>query len=197
MRPIPGSEIARRARLGGDEREALFRELWAEHWPRLASFLSAFGLGDEDGEEAAQDALVKAFERILDYDPRLAFSTWLYAIGKNLARDRMRSKRARSRAEAGPRGGAAAGAACAAEPESRYPGPEEEAVGGEDAAFARDFLAGLDARDRTIAELFYGQDLGCAEVARIVGAPAGTVKWRLSEMRRRLAAAWEAEHERS
>lgn len=64
MTRVPGSEIARRARLGGDGREALFRELWTEHWPRLAAFLSAFGLGDEDGEDAAQDALVKAFERI-------------------------------------------------------------------------------------------------------------------------------------
>jgi DNA-directed RNA polymerase specialized sigma24 family protein len=76
----------------------------------------------------------------------LAFSTWLYAIGKNLARE---------------------------------------------------FLAGLRARDRAIAELFYGQDFSCAEVARCVGASAGTVKWRLSEIRRRLTAAWEAEHGRS
>jgi RNA polymerase sigma-70 factor, ECF subfamily len=193
MTSIPGREIARRARLGGDEREALFRELWAEHWPRLASFLSAFGLGEEDGEESAQDALVKAFERILDYDPKRAFSTWLYAIGKNLARDRMRSERARSRAEARPRGGLDD----APEPASRYPGPEEEAVGEEEAAFARAFLAGLDACDRAIAELFYGQDLSCAEIARCAGAPPGTVKWRLSEIRRRLAAAWEAEHGRS
>jgi RNA polymerase sigma factor (sigma-70 family) len=186
---LPGSEIARRARLGEDEREALFRELWTEHWPRLASFLSAFGLGDEDGEEAAQDALVKAFERIFDYDPRLAFSTWLYAIGKNLARDRMRSARARSRAEAGGLGELGASG-----PASLYPGPEAQALDGEDAAFAREFLAGLRARDRAIAELFYGQDFSCAEVASCVGASAGTVKWRLSEIRRRLAAAWEAEH---
>lgn len=207
MKGIPGDEIARRARSGPAEREALFRELWNEYWPRLASFLSSFGLGEEDGEDAAQDALIKAFERMLDYDPSRAFSTWLFAIGRNVALDRMRSaRRQEGRARAAARAAAAGPDASALRPSppagrppaelapSHYPGPEEALLDEADAQFARRFVAGLDPRDRAIAELFYGQDLSCAEVGRSVGAPAGTIKWRLSEIRRRLAAAWEAEH---
>jgi RNA polymerase sigma-70 factor, ECF subfamily len=211
MKGIPGDEIARRARSGPAEREALFRELWNEYWSRLASFLSSFGLGDEDGEDAAQDALIKAFERMLHYDPSRAFSTWLFAIGRNVALDRMRSARRREGGAREAAREAAAHAAAGPEPSavrpspptgrppvelapSPYPGPEEALLDEADAQFARRFVAGLDPRDRAIAELFYGQDLSCVEVGRSVGAPSGTVKWRLSEIRRRLAAAWEAEN---
>jgi len=191
MRGIPGNEIALRARLDGAVREALFRELWTEYWPRLVSFLSALGLGDEDSEDAAQDALIKAFERILDYDPARAFSTWLYAIGRNLARDRIRKSAGRDSVLSGRGNGNRELVDLAPSP---FPGPEQSALDAVDAAFARRFIERLDPRDRAIAELFYGADSGCAEIARALGAPTGTVKWRLSEIRRRLAAEWEAGH---
>ncbi len=195
MTSTPGIEIARRARMGGEERERLFRELWSGYWPRLASFLSALGLDEGDAEEAAQDALLKSFERILDYDPGHSFSTWLYAIGRNLARDRLRSGRRRGARSRGA-GEAALGPDSDGSGRSRYPGPEELAMDAAEAEFARRFLGGLRPRDRAIAELFYGRDAACGEIALSVGAPVGTVKWRLSEIRRLLKAAWEAEYGR-
>lgn len=75
-------ELAARARAGC---RASFDELVARYRPRLVAFL-ARRLADADAaEDVAQETLLRAYDHLDRYDPSRPFSTWLFAIGKNVA----------------------------------------------------------------------------------------------------------------
>jgi RNA polymerase sigma factor (sigma-70 family) len=168
------------------ERVALFAELWKAWHPRLRAYCASFqGLGAEDGEEIAGDALLRAFERVDGYRPEMAFEPWLYSIARRLAFDRMRSARRRFERAVDP---------CEFDdgPDSRYPGPEEECESNSERDGVRRFMEGLPEKDRELAFLVYGESLKLADAARITGEPVGTVKWRLHAIRKRLGRCMEA-----
>jgi RNA polymerase sigma-70 factor (ECF subfamily) len=49
-----------------------------------------FSRDEHAAGEMAQDAFVRAFERLESYDPKRRFFTWLYTLSLNLARDHSR-----------------------------------------------------------------------------------------------------------
>ena len=51
----------------------------------------------------------------------------------------------------------------------------------------------LDGTTRSLLALHYVEERPLAEIGRILGAPVGTIKWRLSNARRALGQALEAE----
>ncbi len=68
----------------------------AHHAPIYRLALSL--LDDEtEADEAAQDALLKAIERLASFRGEASFGTWLYAIALNECRGRLRQRRARQR----------------------------------------------------------------------------------------------------
>lgn len=153
---VDGERIAALAQGGDADREQLFSELWRSRWATLVAFLASLGLDPDEAEDAAQDSLLRAFERILDYDPKRPFSTWLYAIGKNRARDLIRSKRARPAAPLGEAAGSI---------EGRHEGPSALSERECEASFVRRFLRAQPASFAAAAELVYGQGMSCAEAA--------------------------------
>lgn len=50
-------------------------------------------LGEDDAEDAAQEALIKAYEKIDDFRGDSAFSTWLYRITINVCKDILRTRK--------------------------------------------------------------------------------------------------------
>jgi RNA polymerase sigma-70 factor (ECF subfamily) len=53
-------------------------------------------LGDAtEAEDVAQDVFVRVHQHWDDYDPRQKFSTWLFAIARNVCLDRLRSRKRR------------------------------------------------------------------------------------------------------
>jgi RNA polymerase sigma factor (sigma-70 family) len=170
------------------ERAALFAELWKARHPRLRAYCASFhGLGAEDGEEIAGDALLRAFERADGYRPEMAFEPWLYSIARRLVFDRLRSARRRFERAVDP-------VVFDDGFDSRYPGPEEECESNAERDLVRGFMEGLAEKDRELAFLVYGESLKLADAARITGEPIGTVKWRLHAIRKRLSRCMEAEH---
>jgi RNA polymerase sigma-70 factor (ECF subfamily) len=96
---ISAEELAARARAGC---RGSFDELVARYRPRLVAFL-ARRLGDADAaEDVAQETLLRAYDHLERYDPSRPFSTWLFAIGKNVATNHAI---ARSRRDARHQGG--------------------------------------------------------------------------------------------
>lgn len=69
------------------------------HTYQLASYRLALSILDDPAEadEAAQDTLVIALDRLASYRGEAAFTTWLYALTLNLCRARLRKRRARQR----------------------------------------------------------------------------------------------------
>jgi len=53
--------------------------------PRLVAFLARRLADAAEAEDVAQETFVRAYDHLDRYDPTRPFSTWLFAIGKNVA----------------------------------------------------------------------------------------------------------------
>src|SRR6185369_16979011 len=60
------------------------------HAERLFHYLIRHVQNETDAAELAQESFVKVFKNCGRYNPSQKFSTWLYTIGTNLARDRIK-----------------------------------------------------------------------------------------------------------
>jgi RNA polymerase sigma-70 factor, ECF subfamily len=75
-------ELVRRARQG--DRDA-FGELALRHRGRIHAALSRFTRDAAEAENLCQDAFLKAYLSLEQFEERSSFSTWLYRIAINLA----------------------------------------------------------------------------------------------------------------
>lgn len=135
-----------------------------------------------DAEDAAQEALVKAYAAISRFRTGAPFRPWLLSIVANEARNRRRS--------AGRREGLALRAAEDRPSGDAAPSPETAVLDLE----AREALVAavnrLRDEDREIIGARYFLDLSEAETALTLGIPRGTVKSRTSRALARLRAAY-------
>lgn len=143
--------------------------------------LYAFGLrltgSPRDAEEIAQDALVRAYRALRRYPAErvvtLRLRAWLFQVTVNVARNRMRARRLAEvplLLEDGTRDGLLDHPADAAEQ------PEQQAERRADQEHLAAIVAALPERYRAAVVLRHVQGLGYAEIAVILGQPAGTVK---------------------
>ncbi|MEM6637957.1 MAG: RNA polymerase sigma factor [Pseudomonadota bacterium] len=157
-----------------DGDRAAFVALAARVYDRL--FALAFRLtgARAEAEDLTQDVLVALPRKLAGFRAEARFSTWLYRVAVNAAHDRRRRDVTRARANAGWGEVEVARRAEAAEDRTR-----------------QDWLAGAMAalpeelRD-TVALLTDGE-MTQAEAAEVLGVSPGTVAWRISEVKKRLA----------
>ena len=71
-------------------REAALDALMARHAGPLCRFLVRLLQDEEEAADLAQTAFVRVYQNRERFDSAKKFSTWLYAIAANLARDRQR-----------------------------------------------------------------------------------------------------------
>ena len=72
------------------EGEAL-NDLMALHGPKLFHFLLRLLRNEFDAQDIAQEAFVRVFQHASKFNPTHKFSTWMFTIASNLAKDRLRS----------------------------------------------------------------------------------------------------------
>ncbi len=170
----PGdAELARAAAAG---EAGSFDRLVERHVPRLLRWLESTGTSHHDAEDAAQEACIRAHRAIARYDPRWAFSTWLFTIAH-----RVRLDLAARRRDHVP--------LAAVELPSAAPEPDPLPEGG---LWAR-ARALLHAEDLRALWLHYAEDLAPAEVARVLGISGIAARVRLHRARKRLETALRAD----
>ena len=121
---------------------------------------------------------MKVIERCDDFRGDAKFSTWLYAIARNLAIDHRRKMKFRGHAPLDatqPRTGQSIGERLG------NPGPSTEqlAIGGLIRARIGDAVEELPEEQREVFLLRQLQGLAFNEIAEVVGVPANTVKSRM------------------
>ncbi len=144
---------------------------------RLFSFALRLCGNREDAEEVAQDSFVRAYRALKTWPEErvrgLAVQAWLYRITLNVARNRMRGKKARlvSIDNGGTDGESARQAPD--DPEAR---PDSRFEKAERRADIASLVATLPERYRAPLILRYVEGLRLEEVAAILKQPLGTAK---------------------
>jgi len=174
-RPLPESELVERAR-GGDG--AAWGALVREH--EEIAFRTAYLItrSAADAEEAAADALVKAFYALPRFRRGAPLRPWLLRIVANEARNRRRS--------AGRRGSLALRAAAQDPSGGAAPSPEGLLVAADERRRLLELVAGLADGHRDVIHCRFFLDLSEEETATVLGVRRGTVKSRLSRALDRL-----------
>ena len=182
----PDDALVRRARRGDAAAFAVLVDTRIDRCYRLAwSILS----NDADAADATQDALVAAWRQLPRLRDPATFDGWLNRIVANAA---LMARRHRVRLREVSVSAAPSG-------ESIDPGPRrdprartamDEYVDND--AIARAFDR-LRPKDRMILVLHHVEERPVAEIARSLGIPVGTAKWRLHAARTALEKAMEAE----
>jgi RNA polymerase sigma factor (sigma-70 family) len=134
-----------------------------------------------EAEDAAQEAMLKAYSALPRFRADAPFRPWLLAIVANEARNRRRADGRRTRLAL----------KVAVDPGAVDQGmsPEAAAELGEQRERLVAAVGALRQRDRDVVALRYLVGLSEAEVAKILGWPRGTVKSTLSRALGRLRAA--------
>ncbi len=171
-------ELARRARQGC---VASFGELAQRFEGRLVSFLLRRCPTRTDAEDAAQEALLRAWRSIGRYDETWRFSTWLFTIASRIASEQRRSA---GRGAAARQRLAAAGTGVA-RPAMRSEASDRPAAS-EVWRMAEEILA----RDQAEALwLRYAMEMGIGEIAEVMGRTRVGVRVMLFRAREKLARA--------
>lgn len=129
-------------------------------------------------EEAAQEAFVRAWQRLSDYKPEGAFRAWVYRIAVNAALDALRARKPTASLDALPDDGL---------PENN-PGADPEAafVRRQRAERVQQAVMALPAPSRAVLVLREWGGLSYAEIAAALSIPLGTVMSRLNSARGQL-----------
>jgi RNA polymerase sigma-70 factor (ECF subfamily) len=67
---------------------AAFDEMVSRYWDRIYAMVHQLLRNQQDAEEVTQDAFIRAHRGLVNFRGDSAFSTWLYQIATNLARNR-------------------------------------------------------------------------------------------------------------
>lgn len=68
--------------------EAAFEEMVSRYWDRIYAMVHKLLRNTQDAEEVTQDAFIRAHRGLENFRGDSSFSTWLYQIATNLARNR-------------------------------------------------------------------------------------------------------------
>lgn len=164
-----------------------FDELVRRHKDRVFNVLWRCLGNEEDALDAAQEVFVRAYRGLHGFAGRARLSTWLYSIAANLARTRIRDGHRKGRDRQVSLDGLDEAAPGASERFARVDvTPRDEAQRRELDDLLQEALDRLPEHYRTPFVLRVIEGLSYAEIAEMLDLPAGTVKSRLNEARRRL-----------
>jgi RNA polymerase sigma-70 factor (ECF subfamily) len=173
-------ELVTRARQGDS---AAFGELVDRH--RNAVYRAALAaLGSHaDAEDAAQDAFLLAYRRLDSFRGQATFKTWLLTIAWHHAINRRRSLTRMWRRMVEPKTDEQVEIVTATLAASN-PTPEQAAAHDQLRRAVRSAIQTLSPRLRDALLLAQAGEYSYQEIGAMLGAPLGTIKWRVSEARR-------------
>jgi RNA polymerase sigma-70 factor, ECF subfamily len=161
-------ELARQTQAGS---LTAFEQLVYRYQRRIYAFVANSCRSGADAREVTQDTFVKAFQAIDQYDPRFAFTSWLFTIARRKCIDHHR--------------------AAPPEPEPAPSQPAPQPDPGELLARTEDRRALWTLASKLLPDaqfqalwLRYAEDMSVAEIARVLGKTRTHVKVLLFRARR-------------
>ena len=165
---------------------AAFEELVARHRDKIYARALSMMRNEDAAIDLSQEAWVKAWQRLAQFQGEASFATWLTRITINLCLDQLR-KQKRQRAESIEEMDEESGGV-----ERQMPvittNPTERLERGELRQRIDEALGKLSDEHRTVLVLHEFEEMEYKEIARTMGCSIGTVMSRLFYARRKLAA---------
>ncbi len=175
---------------GGDK--AAFDELVLKHQHKLFNLCYRF-LGDyQEANDSAQETFIKVYQSLKRFRFESAFSTWLYRIGVNTSKNKLKSAEYRWKKRMVPLDNPASldhsSPATGIQDESNSPAMELEKK--ERMRLIQEAINALPPEQKEVVALRDIEGLSYEEIVEITGVNPGTVKSRLArarlELRKRL-----------
>ncbi|QQR87414.1 MAG: sigma-70 family RNA polymerase sigma factor [Flavobacteriales bacterium] len=136
----------------------------------------------DDAEDLTIEAFGKAFNRLHQYTPNYAFSTWLFKIASNNCIDWIRKQKKKMLSIDQPFG-TEDGDEMTIELRGHGPDPVDVVIKDQKAEVMREVVDKLKPRYRTLIELRYYKEYSYEEIAEELDLPLGTVKAQLFRAR--------------
>ena len=175
--------------------DAALNDLMERHSERLFHYLIRHLQNESDAADVAQDAFVRVYQHRAKFDPRQKFSTWLYTIATNLARDRLKWRSRHPQVSLDQTVGESDNTMAGVLPDSK-PAPDEALTANERALAVRDAVAELPEELRTPLILAEYEAMPHAEIANVLHCSIKAVESRIYRAKQRLRQRLEGELER-
>jgi RNA polymerase sigma-70 factor (ECF subfamily) len=181
----PGIRLMQRVQ--GDEPGA-FAELVEQYWTRVFGRFFRWLADRQEAEDLAQEVFLRLYRSRLRYQPTAKFTTWMFHISQNVARNAIRSRRRRPCVRLGSL--TAPGVELSAHRflDDRCEAPERPMERLELAGQVRAAVSGLGGRQRTALELHQFHDRTYAEIAAEMAMSPKAAKSLLYRARNQLRA---------
>jgi RNA polymerase sigma-70 factor, ECF subfamily len=137
-----------------------------------------------DAQEAAQEAMLRAFRAIEAFEGNSELATWLFKIAHNVSLDFLK-KAYRQRESASLDEMSASGY----DPPAADPSPEDAYVRRSEQDALREAVSALPVRQQTLLSLRYGDSYSYEQIAKAMNLSLGTVKSALNRAKEDLRAA--------
>jgi RNA polymerase sigma-70 factor (ECF subfamily) len=171
--------------------QSAFEQMVSRYWGRIYAMVHQLLRNPEDAEEVTQDTFIRAHRGLVNFRGESAFSTWLYQIATNLARNRYwywwRRRRDQTVSFDQPIGGDNETTLAEVIP-AELETPEDATVTQEFVNRIAECMGKLSPKHREILVLRNVKNLSYEEIAEILQISVGTVKSRIARARESLRA---------
>jgi RNA polymerase sigma-70 factor (ECF subfamily) len=166
--------------------QAAYAELMDRYRESVYYMLLKMVKNGDDADDLTIEAFGKAFNRLEQYSPSFAFSTWLFKIASNNCIDFIRKKRVHVMSMDHAYSNSN-GEGVRIDVDSGTLDPEEEIIKAQKVKLMRGVVSKLKPRYRELVEKRYFEELSYEEIAEQMDLPLGTVKAQLFRAREFLA----------
>ena len=172
-------QLVRRAQQGDN---GAFEELLLLHQKKVYNLCLRMSANQDDALDLSQEAFIKAWRSIGQYQFEASFSTWLFRLTSNVCIDFLRRKKRRQETSLTESYDDSDEGAELSLPDVQ-PLPEQQAITNETKMELAQAMAQLAPDHREILQLRVIEDLPYEQIADILGVRVGTVKSRLARAR--------------
>lgn len=173
-------QLVLKARDHGDQNA--YAELMDRYRDSIYFMLLKMVNNKDDADDLTIEAFGKAFNKMHQYTPNYAFSTWLFKIASNNCIDFIRKKKKQTYSlDKGFEG--SDGSEIVIEVKANVLDPEENYIKKQKNRLMREVVEKLKPRYRTLVELRYFKEYSYEEISQELELPLGTVKAQLFRAR--------------
>ena len=174
--------------------EDAFNTIIKKYGNQLYNFILRLVGNHEAAEDIFQDTFIRVLRNIERYKPKAKLLTWLIQIAKNLCFDYFKKENLRAHQSLSAESGSDEYSLESFIEDSNQPQPQNLMILEEDRMLVREAIEKLSAKKKEVILLRIYESLPYRDISQITGDPEGTLKYRVYEAVREIAAYIEKKH---